>query len=105
MNSEVSIEGILNLIEKIYDLYQGIVEGRITICIDILKNIVYAKMKLSQCIFNCRVICSRIKEILEQIKVHIVFEYLGRKSNVNEEFRYDRGAHLMKICNEKSKEI
>ena len=50
---------------------------------------------------DCSAICSRIEEILDQIKVKVVFEYSSKK--LNEEFRYNRGIYLIKICNKKSK--
>ena len=54
---------------------------------------------------NYGAICSRIEEMLEQMKIEVVFEYSSKKLKVNEEFRHNKDSHFIKISDVKSKEI
>ena len=110
MNIEVVTEEIivLNLFERVKETHGGLTGRRIMIYIDnkmVLKNIILVKTKPSQYIFDYRVINSRIGEIFKELKVEVIVEYSESKPIVNEEYRHNRGAHLMKICDKQSKEI
>ena len=109
MNTKVATEGIvvLNFFDKVNITHEGVIGWRIIIYIDnkiVLKNIIQTKIKPNWYVFNCGAICSRIEEIFRKLKVKLIVKYSGRKPKINEEYKYNRGAYLIKIYDKKLKE-
>ena len=55
--------------------------------------------------FDYGAIHSRIEKKFRKLKAELLLEYSRRKLKINEEWKYNRRAHLMKLYNEKSKEM